>query len=56
MHLSIIMTPYLDLEVQYLIPLWVCVLLNDLSTQLERQSSRISILSITQQMVHQFEL
>lgn len=56
MHLSIIMTSYLDLEVQYLVPLWVCILLNDLSTQLERESSRISISSITQQMSHQLEL
>lgn len=37
LQLFILRTSYLYLEIQCLVPLWVCVLLNDLSTQLVRQ-------------------
>lgn len=42
-QLSILRTSYLYLEVQHLVPLWVRILLDDLSAQLERQKDDTSV-------------
>lgn len=43
-QLFIMRTCYLDLEVQYLVPLRVCIFLNYLSTQLERKKNYTLVL------------
>lgn len=49
---SILRISYLCLEVQHFVPLWVRILLNDLSTQLESQKDNILACLATQQCLY----